>query len=51
MAADSSDAHLTSASSAAAMAAAELKQMSSSPNPMYSRIANFDIERKVHIHP
>ena len=31
----------------AATAAAELKQMSTSQNPIYSRIANFDIERKV----
>ena len=46
MAADSSDGHLTSA---AAVAAAELKQMSSSQNPIYSRMANFDIERKVYI--
>lgn len=44
MAADSSDGHLTSA---AAVAAAELKQMSSSQNPIYSRMANFDIERKI----
>ena len=33
----------------AAAAAAELKQMSTSQHPMYSRIAHFDIERKVSV--
>ena len=46
MAADSSDGQVTTA---AAVAAAELKQMSSSQNPIYSRIANFEIERKVQV--